>query len=198
VSFVYPWQDLVANHLGTEAAFARAFGSTGIARLILVAAFLSLFKVMNGNFVAATRMLYALGRRGLVQPALGAVHPRFGTPSGAIVLMAVLTGAGALLGDALLVPVTEVGSLAVGIGWCVACVAFLRRAGGHGQGRALALAGATVGLAIVLMKTVPAVPGSFTATEWLVFAAWCALGLMFWSRRDAPLPPAAGARAGSG
>ncbi len=199
VSFVYPWQDLVTNHLGTEAAFARAFGSTGIARLILVAAFLSLFKVMNGNFVAATRMLFALGRRRLVPPALGTVHPQFGTPTAAILLMAGLTGVGALLGDALLVPVTEVGSLAVGLGWFVACVAFLRRGGRQGPGKALAVAGAAVSLAIVLMKAVPAVPGSFTLVEWVVFVAWCLLGLMFWARRRAAAAcPAAGARAGSG
>src|SRR5258708_4467632 len=40
----------------------------------------TLFRSFNGNFVAATRLVYALGRRGLVHPALGAVQPRFGTP----------------------------------------------------------------------------------------------------------------------
>ena len=178
VSFVYPWRDLVSNHLGTEVAFARAFGSPAIARLILLAAFLSLFKVMNGNFVAATRMLFALGRRGLVHPSLGAVHARFETPRVAIVLMAVLTAAAAFLGDALLVPVTEVGSLAAGVGWCAACLS-LR----SGQGRGLAIVGALVSVAIVLMKVIPGVPGSFTAPEWIALAAWCALGVGFWMRR---------------
>jgi APA family basic amino acid/polyamine antiporter len=178
VSFVYPWRDLVANHLGTEAAFARAFGSRGIAQLILGAAFLSLFKVMNGNFVAATRLLLALGRRGLVHPALGGVHPRYGTPGAAIVLLAGLTAAAALLGDALLVPVTEVGSLAAGVGWCAACAAFVRQ--GRGTGVGLAIAGVVVSLAIILMKVIPAVPGSFTAPEWIALAAWCGLGLAFW------------------
>jgi len=187
VSLVYPWRDLVANHLGTEAAFARAFGSAGVARLILFAAFLSLFKVFNGNFVAATRLLLGLGRRALVHPALAAVHPRFGTPGTAIGLMVCLTAAGALLGDALLVPVTEVGSLAAGVGWCAACIAFVARqrraGGGPANGVALALLGALVSLGIVLMKTIPAIPGSFTAAEWLALAGWCALGLAFWVRR---------------
>ncbi len=181
VSFVYPWRDLVANHLGTEVAFARAFGSPAIARLILLAAFLSLFKVMNGNFMAATRMLFALGRRGLVHPSLAAVHARFETPRVAILLMAVLTATAAFLGDALLVPVTEVGSLAVGIGWCAACVALVRRGGG--AGRVLALLGVFVSLAIIAMKVVPGIPGSFSASEWIAFGAWCALGAGFWVRR---------------
>ena len=30
------------------------------------------------------------------------------------------------------------------------------------------------------MKVVPGVPGSFTRAEWVAFAAWSALGLVFW------------------
>src|SRR5262249_13378270 len=82
---------------------------------------------VNGNFVAATRMLYAIGRRDLVHPSLGRVHPSFGTPVVAIGLMAALTIAAAMFGDAILVPITEVGSLAVGVGWLSACVDYLAR-----------------------------------------------------------------------
>src|SRR2546430_5480865 len=124
VAWVYPWKELVTQHLGTEAAFARAFGSPRIARLILAAALLSLFKVFNGNFVAATRLLYALGRRQLVHPALATIDARFGTPTVAIALVTVLAAAAAFLGDALLVPITEVGSAVAGIGWCAGCLAF--------------------------------------------------------------------------
>ena len=71
-----PVEELVAGHLGTEAAFERAFGSRAIARLILFAAFLSLLKIFNGNFVASTRLLFGIGQRGLVHPALARVDPR--------------------------------------------------------------------------------------------------------------------------
>ena len=150
---------------------------------------MSLFKVYNGNFVAASRMLLAVGRRGLVHPALGGVHPRYGTPAAAILLLAAITAVASLLGDAVLVPISEVGSMAVGVGWCSACVAYLARAPRRGRERRLAILGAVVGLAIVLMKVVPAVPGSFTRVEWLAFAVWCALGLAFWlARHRAPIP----------
>jgi amino acid transporter len=178
VAFVFPWRDLVTQHLGTEAAFARAFDSPLIARLIMGAAFLSLFKVFNGNFVAATRLVYALGRRRMVHPELGGTHPRYGTPATAIVLMAVFTAAGALLGDALLIPITEVGSLAAGVGWCAACLAFVaRQRTTRGDGTSLAWLGAAVSAGIILMKVIPAIPGSFTGIEWITLAAWCGLGL---------------------
>jgi amino acid transporter len=183
VTFVYPWQEIVSGHVRTEVAFERTFGSHTIAQLVLFAAFLSLLKIFNGNFVAATRMLYALGKRGVVHPALGFVHPVHRTPAAAIGLVAALSVAGALLGDAILVPVTDVGSLTVGVGWLSACAAFVLRA--RGESTAMAWTGVAVAAAIILMKIVPAVPGSFGRSEWIAFAAWCALGLVFWALKPA-------------
>jgi basic amino acid/polyamine antiporter, APA family len=186
VTCVYPWREIVAGHVRTEVAFERTFGSHAIAQLILFGAFLSLLKIFNGNFVAATRMLYAMGRRDLVHPSLGRVHRAFGTPVVAIGLMAALTAAAAMFGDAILVPITEVGSLAVGIGWLSACAAYLARRDAS-EPVAMACLGAAVSVAIVLMKVVPTVPGSFTGAEWTAFAAWSGLGLIFWLARPRKL-----------
>src|SRR3989442_4175765 len=145
VTYVYPWREIVSGHVRTEVAFERTFGSHAIAQLILFGAFLSLLKIFNGNFVAATRMLYAIGRRNLVHPSLGRVHAVHGTPTVAISLMAAFTAAAAMFGDAILVPITEVGSLAVGVGWLSACAAYLarrKRGDADAQGAAAATAGA--------------------------------------------------------
>jgi amino acid transporter len=186
VSWIYPWQEIVSGRVGTEVAFERALGSRLAAQAVLVAAVLSLLKVFNGNFVAASRMIFAIGRKGLVHGALGRVHPTFGTPSVAVMLLAILTAAASFLGDALLVPVTEVGSLAVGIGWLSACLACVLRARDGSLSRAdvrLAAAGIAITILIVLMKIVPVVPGSFRRSEWIAFAAWSAIGLGFWAAR---------------
>src|SRR5438045_4183104 len=185
VTYVYPWPEIVSGHVHTEVAFERTFGSHQIAQLILFGAFLSLLKIFNGNFVAATRMLYAMGRRDLVHPSLGTVHHLFGTPIVAIVLMAALTAGAAMFGDAILVPITEVGSLAVGVGWLSACAAYIARekngpAAPGLRSLVLAYAGAAVAVAIVLMKVVPHIPGSFTRAEWTAFSAWSAAGLLCW------------------
>ena len=185
VTYVYPWQEIVSGHVRTEVAFERTFGSHSIAQLILFGAFLSLLKIFNGNFVAATRMMYAIGRRNLVHPALGRVHPVFGTPTVAIALMGALTIAAAMFGDAILVPVTEVGSLAVGIGWLSACAAYLARRDAD-EPTGMAVVGSLVAASIVLMKAIPQVPGSFTAAEWTAFVGWSGLGVLFWLLRPSP------------
>jgi hypothetical protein len=100
--------------------------------------------------------------------------------------MGILTAIAAMFGDAILVPITEVGSLAVGVGWLSACLAYLarRRRDGHAHEPAtLARVGALVSIAIILMKVVPSVPGSFTRAEWVTFIAWSGFGLAFWLAR---------------
>jgi basic amino acid/polyamine antiporter, APA family len=189
VTYVYPWREIVSGHVRTEVAFERTFGSHAIAQLILFGAFLSLLKIFNGNFVAATRMLYATGKRNLVHPSLGRVHAVHGTPIVAIALMSVLTIAASMLGDAILVPISEVGSLAVGVGWLSACAAWLARRRGHAsadESAAMAWIGVAVSVAIILMKIVPSVPGSFTAAEWIAFAGWSSIGAAFWLLRPRP------------
>jgi len=71
-------------------------------------ALFGLFQCFNGNFVASSRLLFAYGRRGTIPPPFGEVHEKFLTPSVAILGITAGTLAGLLLGDALLVPVTEV------------------------------------------------------------------------------------------
>jgi len=131
--------------------------------------------------VAASRLMLAIGRRGLVHPALARVHPVHGTPSAAIWLIALLTAAASFLGDALLVPITEVGSLAAGVGWLSACVAWLLRV--DDEPCWAAWTGAAVSVAIIAMKVLPFVPGSFSAAEWIALGGWLALGWGFWAAR---------------
>src|SRR5260370_12885542 len=87
-------------------------------------ALFGLFQCFNGNFVASSRLLFAYGRRRSIPPRFGEVHEKFQTPSVAILAIMAGTLAGLLLGDALLVPVTEVGSMASALGWFAACLSF--------------------------------------------------------------------------
>ena len=197
-ALVSPWHALVDQGLGPDTVFARAFGSSAIARLIIAGALLSLIKVFNGNFVAATRLLFAMGRRHLAPQALGRVHPRYGTPAVAVTGLALVTALAACLGDAVLIPITEVGSLAAGLGWCAACVALIVRRRRAGETSWLGVAGVVVSVAIVVMKLLPLVPGSFTGPEWIAFCVWCVAGLALWFGSESRWPSGGGGSVGDG
>src|SRR5437879_1643703 len=111
VAYAAPWRKLTGEKFMTAVAFEYAAGSHWIVRVILVAALLSLFKVFNGNLVAASRLLFAMGRRGLVERKLAAVHPRTRTPSVAVICFGVATAACMFLADSVLVTVSVVVSV---------------------------------------------------------------------------------------
>jgi len=177
VGFVAPWCTLTSAPFMTAVAFERAVGSRWIVSIVLSAALLSLFKVFNGNFVAASRLLFAMGRRGLVDARLAIVHPLNQTPSAAVVSIGLATALCTFLGSAILVPVSEVGSVASASGWLAVCAAYLWMKPRMAD-RLIALLGALVGLAMILMKFVPFVPGHFSGSEWLALVLWIILGTL--------------------
>jgi amino acid transporter len=185
VSMVQPWQSLTKEDFATAVAFRRAFGSSGISQFIMLGVLLSLLKIFNGNFLTSTRLLYAMGRRGLLEARLARVHPQHKTPSVAVLFVGVLTAAASFLGRAALIPISEVGSLACAIGWTATSLSFCRGAAGPqtAKTQAIGLAGVAIGVALILMKLLPFVPGSFGRYEYVSFGGWAALGLILWLRR---------------
>ena len=176
VGYVAPWRELTGEKFMTAVAFQRAVGARWIVGIILAASFLSLFKVFNGNFVASSRLLFAMGRRGLVAGRVGQVHPQNQTPSLAVLCVGAATAACMFLGDAILVPITEVGSVASAAGWLAACAAYYRMKPAP-RHRFVAVVGCLVGLFMILMKVAPGIPGHFSGYEWLALGIWCVIGL---------------------
>jgi APA family basic amino acid/polyamine antiporter len=189
VAYVHPWKELTATNFATAAAFEHAIGARWLVKLVLIAALLSLLKVYNGNLIASSRLVFALGRGGLVNPRLGAIHPRNQTPSVAVVLIGFATAAGLILGEAILVPATEVASLASAFGWLMTCVSYLFMRPAIRE-RIVATIGALVAFALILMKLLPFVPGHFTEYEVVALTLWAFAGLALRFTR-APQPKTA-------
>lgn len=99
---------VVVCYLGANAAYLRALGRDGLAASIAVAAdtatqmfgargatfialaaMISIFGFVNVTILANSRIVYAMARDGLFLDAAARVHPRFGSPHVAIVVMAV-------------------------------------------------------------------------------------------------------------
>ena len=99
---------VVVCYLGANAAYLRALGRDGLAAstavaadtatrmfgpagatFIALAAMISIFGFVNVTILANSRIVYAMARDGLFIDAAARVHPRFGSPHVAIVVMAV-------------------------------------------------------------------------------------------------------------
>jgi amino acid transporter len=176
VGYAAPWRQLTGEKFMTAVAFERAVGSRWVVNVILAAALLSLFKVFNGSFIAASRLLFAMGRHGMVPRVISEIHPKNQTPAVAVLWIGLATTICMLLGDIVLVPITEVGSIASAVGFLGTCAAYYCMKPSTPQ-RRIAAIGAVVSVLMILMKLLPDVPGHFTRYEWLTLALWCVTGL---------------------
>jgi APA family basic amino acid/polyamine antiporter len=186
VAYVAPWQGLVGKRFATAIAFEQALGVRWPVRLILVMALFGLFQCFNGNFVASSRLLFAFGRRRTIPPRFGEIHEKFLTPSVAVLGITAATLTGVLLGDALLVPVTEVGSMASALGWFATCLSFWIVEKRPSM-RFVTSLGILVSLLLFLMKVLPVFPGHFSPSEWTAFGIWLAFGAIL-RRRSSSSP----------
>lgn len=184
VAYTAPWKALTKSSFMTAVAFQQAIGSRWIVSMIMAAALLSLVKCFNGNFVAASRVVFALGRRGFIDQRVAAVHPLNQTPSIAVVCTGIMTTLCMFLGQAILIPITEVGSVASATGWTAACAAYYVMRPSRGK-RGIAAIGIAVGIAMILMKVVPVLPGHFSRYEWIALIIWIALGVSLHIREKA-------------
>ncbi|MGB9465187.1 MAG: APC family permease [Candidatus Acidiferrum sp.] len=187
VAYIAPWQSLLGKRFATAIAFEQGIGKHWPVQLILVMALFGLFQCFNGNFAASTRLLFAYARRGTVAPRFATIHEKFSTPSVAVIGITVGTLLGLLLGDSILVPITEVGSMASALGWLAACLSFwfieprLRM-------RLVSALGICVSLLLLLMKLIPAFPGHFTHAEWAALSIWLLIGAGLHRRSTAGTP----------
>lgn len=189
VSYVTPWPTLQSNQqFPTAVAFEQALRAHWIVTLIMCSALVALVQAFNANVVASSRLLFAMARRNLLNPLMSRVHPRNQTPSAAIVAVGLATAITIFLGEALLVPILEVGAVSVAIAWMAACVSYYKMKP-NVVGRAAALFGLIVTSVMILVKIMPWIPGHFTSHEWLALGIWALLGgaIRATRRRDAPV-----------
>lgn len=180
---LYPWPQLAKTESATTVAFHHAFGSDLLVNLILFGAILSLIKVFNGCFLAATRLLFAMGRAGLMAKGFGEVHARFLTPTRTILFAGLFSAFGCFFGKPVLDLITGVGAFAFTVGWFAASVAYCRGAGGRLEtikDRLLGYAAALVAFCMGAMKLIPLLPVSFKPREYVALLGWVVLGLVFW------------------
>jgi APA family basic amino acid/polyamine antiporter len=127
---VLPMEELRTSKLVAADVAERVMGTAGVA-FVSVAVMVSTFGTLNGSVMTGARVLFATAADGLLFKPIARVHPRFKTPSVAIILEAmlgvlfVLIGTFEQLADAFVTAIVPFYALAV------ASVFVLRRRPGY-------------------------------------------------------------------
>jgi amino acid transporter len=168
----------------TAEANARIYGEVG-GTVLLVAGLAGIITSWNAFILGGSRAIYALANSGLLPKFLGQLHPKYHTPTNAIVLLGVLSALGPFFGRPALVWVVNSGSLGIVIAYVMVTWSFLvlrNREPSLDRPYKVPFGQFVGSLALVLAigMTLLYLPGSPAALlwpqEWVIIIAWIILG----------------------
>lgn len=188
-----PWTDLLEMELLASEAFRRGLGSPILGNVVLISALLGVLTTWNAIFVAAARILFALGRAQIIHPAFGSVYPRYGSPAFATLFMVVLGGAGVFLGRSGISPIVNMSATCMALGFTITCLALIKlrrdKSTGHRPykvpGGMVTVIVAALAAALMLLFSIYepyAAAGSVFSLEWGVLTVWTIVGIVIWIR----------------
>jgi APA family basic amino acid/polyamine antiporter len=175
---------LAGADLTTPAAATAAWRSPVAGTLLVLGGIGGILTSWNALLVGASRAIYALARAGQLPDFLGKLHPKYGTPANAIILVGALSVAAPFFGRPVMIWLVDVGSFSVVIAYGLVAWSFLvlrkkepdmprpyKVANGELVGRtAFAL---SLGLFVLYL---PGSPAALIWQEWAIGGGWVALG----------------------
>ena len=192
-----PREQLLAAELPAAAAIESAFGSPLLGRVVLFAGLCGLITTWNAIFFAGTRIVFAMARAHMIPRRLARVHERYGSPSAAVIFVAIMGSVGTLFGRNAILVIVAAAAISAGLVFLVVVLGVIRlRATKPEQprpytvpgGRAFLYLSAVLALGLLgaaIWEPFHAAGGRIPA-EWIVLGAWAVLGLVFY-RVAAPL-----------
>ena len=185
VSSCMPWQESAKLEMPSAGVFQAAFGYVWVTKLVLITGFLGLVTSLNGIYIAATRVLFAAGRGGLMPRWLGEVSEKYKTPKNAIFFAGAIALIGPIIGKAVILPIVAASSLAYMCAWLLTCLATIKlRKTAPDMNRPYRVknkltmyAGVVISAALILLIVVP---GSSAQLKWPleygILAGWMIFG----------------------
>ena len=190
---VLPWRELVAGESVwvTGAAVEASLGTLGVA-VLSIAVVMAIFTGINGFFMASSRLMFSMGRAGLLPAWFGTIDRARGTPRNALLF----TGAASLLapwfGREVIVWVVDMAAVGTACGYLYTCIAALSLAR-CGRSRLEAALGLVLSAGFLVLLCVPGMPGFMALPSWIALAGWITLGALFFlgrAREYAAIPDA--------
>ena len=191
ISMATPWQEAVRlEGLTTAATYESRFDSPLFGRIIVFTGLLGLITTLNPIFIAASRLVFALGRARMIPAGFAAVHPMFGSPGRAVLLVGLIGALGSFLGRGGLGPIVGMAVMCLATVFFFVCLGVLilrlKRPGSRRPFRvpggvytaALGIVGSLFFLAITVYE--PYTRSEGFPLVWTLFIGGLLLGLFFW------------------
>jgi len=147
-------------------------------------------------YIASSRLIFSLGRGGMLPHWFAGVHPQHHTPGNALLFVGAVSLAGPFVGKFALVPIVNTGSFVFTIALAVTCSAAIAlRHSAPGLERPyrartpMLYLGVLISLFLFSLMILPQSPGQLGKLEFVIVAIWLVLGLVafYWRHFRHPI-----------
>jgi amino acid transporter len=187
-------QQLETSELATADAMGNLFGSGVFANILILGGVFGILTSWNGFLIGGSRLIYAMAHSGMLPGWLGRLHPRYRTPTNAILVIGLLSFIAPFFGREMLIWLVDAGSMSIVIAYLMVAISFLvlrRREpecpGLSGWGRYGRRDHSRAAQPVLLRQYLPGMPaGLIWPPEWAIVILWWIVGLIFIFRMDTP------------
>jgi APA family basic amino acid/polyamine antiporter len=196
VSISMPWTVSSKLPMTSSAVFEAAFGYVWAAKLVIFTALLGLITTLNGMYVASSRLLFSLGRGGMLPHWFARVHPTHHTPQNALLFVGLISLIGPFIGKFALAPIVNSSSFVFTLSLTVTSAAsiHLRRsqpnlARPYRAPTVFLYLGLMVSIILLLLMVLPQSPGQLGTLEFKIIIVWLVLGVIafYWRKARHPI-----------
>jgi APA family basic amino acid/polyamine antiporter len=178
---------LADAELAAAEGMSRLWSNDAMGTVLVLGGIAGILTSWNGFLIGASRLMYAMGQTGMLPRWFAHIHPRYRTPSNALLFIGILSVAAPLFGETMLGTLVTAGGLSLVIAYFMVAASFvLLRRREPGMDRPFRLSGGMVvgplaallslGLAVLYL---PGMPAALGAAEWAIIAGWWVVGLVF-------------------
>ncbi|SNS98538.1 amino acid/polyamine/organocation transporter, APC superfamily [Anaerovirgula multivorans] len=190
ISLSLPKQALEASTIpaadGMQAVF---FNSSLASKAMVIAGIGGIITSWNSFFVGGSRAIYALAHSKQLPAFLGELHPKYKTPTNAILLIGILSSFAPLLGRRMLVWLVDAGGLTIVVAYFMVALSFLvlrckepnmPRPYKVKNGKAVGFIAVVLSLGMMVLYLPGAPAALIWPYEWMIVLGWTVLGVIFY------------------
>ncbi|HAR6296744.1 TPA: APC family permease [Staphylococcus pseudintermedius] len=169
----------------TGSVTREAFGTIGLA-VLSIAIIMGIFTGLNGFLLSSSRLLFSMGRSGIMPSLFSQLHTKYKTPYVAIMFLVANTLIAPWLGRTALTWIVDMSSTGVSIAYLVTCLAaaklfsFNKNSQTYGPVyKVFAITGSIFAFIFLLLLLLPFSPASLSMPSYIALGGWTILGLVF-------------------
>jgi len=179
---------IAASTLSTADAMTAVFNTPWAGKLLVLGGIGGILTSWNAFYVGGSRAIYAMAKSKMLPEFLGYMHPKYKTPTYAIMLIGAFSILAPLLGRPMLVWLVDAGGLAIVIAYLIVSISFvnLRRKEPNMRRPFKVRNGMFVGYMSIILSIgfialfIPGMPAALIwPYEWIIIGLWTILGAAF-------------------